>query len=539
MATYGEGDPTDNSQEFFEWLKESSTNLSSLCYTVFALGNKTYEHYNMMGRFVDEQLEKLGAERIYKRGEGDDDANIEEDFVTWKEGLLQIIVEYFKIDASQATHVGREYELTIHTDLQPQEIYIGEPHRLGSYETQKIPFNTKNPYLASVTVNKELHTGGDRSCMHIELDITGSKLSYVAGDHLAVFPSNELRQVDRIGELLGVDLDTVFSLTNVDEEATKAHPFPCPTSYRTALTHYVDINSVLRTHVLKELVDHASDPKDKEFIIQLTSPKEEGKQLYNNWMLQAHRNLLAVLEDLPSFRPPLDYLLELLPRLQVRYYSISSSPKLYPNSVHITAVLVQYSTSTGRTINGVASTWLKSLVPDGDKCLKVPIYIRHSSLRLPFRPVNPVIMVGPGTGLAPFRGFIQERSTAITEKRTLGPTVLFFGCRHRDQDYIYQDELEDFRDKKVLSDLQVAFSRDQPEKVYVQHKLLEQADSVWELLENQGYFYVCGDARNMARDVQSVLITIIKEKGSKTDSEAAEYIKKLQKRGRYLQDVWS
>jgi NADPH-ferrihemoprotein reductase len=148
-------------------------------------------------------------------------------------------------------------------------------------------------------------------------------------------------------------------------------------------------------------------------------------------------------------------------------------------------------------------------------------------------------MVGPGTGLAPFRGFIQERSTAITEKRTLGPTVLFFGCRHRDQDYIYQDELEDFRDKKVLSDLQVAFSRDQPEKVYVQHKLLEQADSVWELLENQGYFYVCGDARNMARDVQSVLITIIKEKGSKTDSEAAEYIKKLQKRGRYLQDVWS
>jgi NADPH-ferrihemoprotein reductase len=367
MATYGEGDPTDNSQEFFEWLKESSTNLSSLCYTVFALGNKTYEHYNMMGRFVDEQLEKLGAERIYKRGEGDDDANIEEDFVTWKEGLLQIIVEYFKIDASQATHVGREYELTIHTDLQPQEIYIGEPHRLGSYETQKIPFNTKNPYLASVTVNKELHTGGDRSCMHIELDITGSKLSYVAGDHLAVFPSNELRQVDRIGELLGVDLDTVFSLTNVDEEATKAHPFPCPTSYRTALTHYVDINSVLRTHVLKELVDHASDPKDKEFIIQLTSPKEEGKQLYNNWMLQAHRNLLAVLEDLPSFRPPLDYLLELLPRLQVRYYSISSSPKLYPNSVHITAVLVQYSTSTGRTINGVASTWLKSLVPDGNE----------------------------------------------------------------------------------------------------------------------------------------------------------------------------
>lgn len=139
------------------------------------------------------------------------------------------------------------------------------------------PYNTKNPFLATMTVNRELHKGGDRSCMHIELDITGSKLSYVAGDHVAIYPINDPAQVEKIGQILDVDLDVVFSLTNVDGEATKVNPFPCPTTYHTALSHYVDINAPPRTHVLRELAEYVQDEKEKEFILKITSAEPEGK----------------------------------------------------------------------------------------------------------------------------------------------------------------------------------------------------------------------------------------------------------------------
>lgn len=253
---------------------------------------------------------------------------------------------------------------------------------------------------------------------------------------------------------------------------------------------------------------------------------------------------MAVLEDLPSFKPPLDHLLELLPHLQSRYYSISSSPKMYPDSIHITAVLVEYETKTGRTNKGVTTSWLRKLMEqsnNGGPMPYVPIFVRHSSLRLPYRPICPVIMVGPGTGLAPFRGFIQDRKvTRDKENKSLGNTVLYFGCRHRKEDFIYEEELNGYRESGVLSELRLAFSRDQDEKVYVQHRLRENSSAVWQMLEKEkGYFYVCGDARNMARDVQNVLLQIVQEEGKKDANAASEYIKRLQKRGRYLQDVWS
>ncbi|XP_019858584.1 PREDICTED: NADPH--cytochrome P450 reductase-like [Amphimedon queenslandica] len=138
MATYGEGEPTDNAQEFFDWLKETTDNLQGLKYTVFGLGNKTYEHYYEMGRYVDQRLEELGGEKIYGRGEGDDDGNIEEDFITWKEGLWPEVMQYFKIDSSQATAVGREYEFSLHTEISTDEVFTGEPNRLGSYKNQKV-----------------------------------------------------------------------------------------------------------------------------------------------------------------------------------------------------------------------------------------------------------------------------------------------------------------------------------------------------------------------------------------------------------------
>ncbi|CAI7993043.1 NADPH--cytochrome P450 reductase [Geodia barretti] len=541
VATYGEGDPTDNAQELYDWLKNGDVDLSSLNYTVFALGNKTYEHYNAMGRFVDQRLEELGATRVFQRGEGDDDANIEEDFVTWSEALWPAVCQRFGVDSALDTSNVREYAITVHSDLSPERVFTGEPLRLGSFANQKPPFNSKNPFLAPIRVIRELHKGGERSCMHVELDIAGSRLNYVAGDHLALFPSNDPRLVDRVGELLGVDLDTVFSLTSTDEAATKKTPFPCPTTYRTALSYYVDITSPPRTNVLKELAEYATDPKDKEFLLKITSSSDDGKHQYREWVLEDRRTLVAVLEDLPSSQtssgPPGGAPASTPGQILLHLLLTQDEPDVSPRH----AVLIDYTTRTGRRNMGVATGWLKrhqQKVQNGEVVL-APISIRHSSLRLPYHSSKPVIMVGPGTGLAPFRGFIQDRAAAKQSGKELGETVLFFGCRHRAEDYIYEEELEGYRDNGVLSGLQVAFSRDQADKVYVQHLLRESGAAVWELLEKQGYFYICGDARHMARDVMGALLELIQDNGHMDSQAASEYVKKLQKRNRFLQDVWS
>ncbi|RXN25746.1 NADPH--cytochrome P450 reductase isoform X2 [Labeo rohita] len=508
MATYGEGDPTDNAQDFYDWLHEGDADFTGVKYTVFALGNKTYEHYNAMGKYVDKRMAELGATRIFDLGMGDDDGNLEEDFVSWREQFWPAVCEHFGVEAT------------------------GEESR---------PFDSKNPFLAPVTVNRKLNKAGDRHLMHLELDITGSKIRYESGDHVAVYPINDSNIVNRIGDLLKVDLDTVISLNNLDEESNKKHPFPCPTTYRTALTHYLDVTSSPRTNVLYELAQYATDPKDQENMRKMASSSPEGKALYQSWVLDSCRNILAILEDLPSLRPPIDHLCELLPRLQARYYSIASSSKVHPNSIHICAVVVEYKTKTGRVNKGVATNWLKNKMPtDNGHKATVPMYIRKSQFRLPFKSTNPVIMVGPGTGIAPFMGFVQERKWLKEQGKDVGDTVLYYGCRHKNEDFLYREELEEYEKTGVLTALNVAFSRDQAEKVYVQHLLKKNKEVVWRLVHtDNAHIYICGDARNMARDVQNAFYEIAEELGGMSRTQAVDYIKKLMTKGRYSQDVWS
>lgn len=333
----------------------------------------------------------------------------------------------------------RQYRLLEPADVAPDRIYSGEVARLHSLENQRPPFDAKNPFVAPIKVNRELHKAGGRSCMHVEFNIEGSKLRYEAGDHLAMYPVNDTGLVDRLAKLCNAELDKVFSLINTDTESSKKHPFPCPTTYRAALTHYLEITAIPRTHILKELAEYCSEEKDKEFLRLIASTTPEGKAKYQSWVQDSTRNLVHILEDVPSCRPPIDHICELLPRLQPRYYSISSSSKLFPTTVHVTAVLVKYETSTGRLNKGVATTFLAEQRPEGDPLPKVPIFIRKSQFRLPTKPDIPIIMVGPGTGLAPFRGFIQERDLCKSNGDSVGETILYFGCRKKSEDYLYEE----------------------------------------------------------------------------------------------------
>uniref|UniRef100_A0A670JWP1 NADPH--cytochrome P450 reductase n=1 Tax=Podarcis muralis TaxID=64176 RepID=A0A670JWP1_PODMU len=541
MATYGEGDPTDNAQDFYDWLQETDADLSGLKFAVFGLGNKTYEHFNAMGKYVDKRLEELGAQRIFELGLGDDDGNLEEDFITWREQFWPAVCEHFGVEATGDETSIRQYELVVHTDISPDKVYTGEMGRLKSYENQKPPFDAKNPFLAPVSVNRKLNQGGDRYLMHLELDITGSKIRYESGDHVAVYPANDTSLVNQLGEILGADLDMVISLNNLDEESNKKHPFPCPTTYRTALTYYLDITNPPRTNVLYELAQYATDATQQEHLRKMASSHTEGKSLYLSWVVEARRNILAILQDTPSLRPPIDHLCELLPRLQARYYSIASTSKVQPNSIHICAVLVEYKTKTDRINKGVATSWLKNKQPNenGHKST-VPMYVRKSQFRLPFKPSTPVLMIGPGTGIAPFMGFIQERGWLKQQGKDVGETVLYYGCRHENEDYLYKEELAKLLKEGALTQLNVAFSRDQPQKIYVQHLLKKNKENVWKLIhEGNGHIYVCGDARNMARDVQNAFYEIVAEYGKMNQQQAVDYVKKLMTKGRYSLDVWS
>ncbi|GAB0090542.1 NADPH--cytochrome P450 reductase [Sergentomyia squamirostris] len=539
LATYGEGDPTDNAMEFYDWIKNGDVDLTGLNYAVFGLGNKTYEHYNKVAIYVDKRLEELGATRVFECGLGDDDANIEDDFITWKDRFWPVVCDYFGIESTGEDILTRQYRLLEQPDVAADRIYMGEVARLHSLQNQRPPFDAKNPYLAPIRVNRELHKGGDRSCMHIEFDIEGSKMRYEAGDHLAMYAVNEEDLVTRLGELCQADLNQVFSLINTDTESSKKHPFPCPTTYKVALTHYLEITAIPRTHILKELAEYCSDDKDKDFLRFLASTTVEGKAKYQSWIHDTCRNIVHILEDVKSCKPPIDHVCELLPRLQPRYYSISSSSKLYPQTVHVTAILVKYKTATGRTNKGVATNFLAAQRPEGEPLPTVPIFIRKSQFRLPTKPEIPIIMIGPGTGLAPFRGFIQERDHSRKEGHNVGDTILYFGCRKKSEDFLYAEELEEYVNQGSLN-LRIAFSREQEKKVYVTHLLEEDCDKVWDVIgEKKGHVYICGDAKNMASDVRNILLNVIQTKGGLSESDAQQYLKKMEAQKRYSADVWS
>ncbi|VDK49201.1 unnamed protein product [Anisakis simplex] len=535
MATYGEGDPTDNAQQLHEYINNNDCNLSGVRYAVFGLGNKTYEHYNEMGKYFDRRLEELGAKRVHELGLGDDDGNLEEDFMRWREGFWPAVVQSFGWQISEEAGCERQYRFEVVDNPSNTTLFCGEYGRLGSFEKQRPPFDQKNPYLSAVRVNRELHKPkSDRSCRHIEFNTNSARVRYETGDHLGVFPTNDVKLVDEIGRLLNADMDLAFRLINTDEESSKRYPFPCPCTVRTALTHYVDICAPVKSHILKALAEYTSDDEQKQQLILLSTANEQGLKEYSRFIQKERRSIVDVLRHFSTCRPPIDFLLELLPRLQARYYSISSSPKQLSDAISITAVVTRY-TIGDRLIKGVCTNYLTDK-NEGDK---VPIFVRKSTMRLPHRHTTAVIMIGPGTGFAPFRGFIQERHWHKQQGKQIGPMILYFGCRHPEQDYIYEEELNEYLKEGTLSELHVAFSRLTDKKVYVQNQLWEDRETIWKAVDGGAHIYVCGDARNMARDVQNTFVKIFVEIGGKTLVEAQKLQKDLERQRRYQADVWS
>ncbi len=476
-STYGDGEPPDNAKSLHAALAApGAPSLAGVHFSLCALGDTNYIQFCQCGKDFDDRLEKLGATRVSARV--DCDLDYDKKFEAW---LRDALAALGGVGAAATSAVAAE---TIKTA--PAETAPG--------------YSRKNPFPAALRCSRLLNASGSaKEVRHVEFSLEGSGLAYAPGDALGVFPQN-------CPELVG----EVLSALGCDGEEAVPVPAGGTTSLRHALTAHYDLGK-----------------PSAELIARYAAPASGGGA--------ATATAVLHVSDVVAVRPetrlaPVDFV-RLLRPLQPRLYSISSSLQAHPGQVHLTVGAVRYE-AHGRARKGVCSTFL------ADRCTPgaaVPVFVHHNTaFKLPADSNVPIIMVGPGTGIAPFRAFLQERRAAGAK----GKNWLFFGDQRAATDFLYQDELAAFQRDGLLTHLDTAFSRDQPEKIYVQHRMLEGAHQLYAWLEAGAYFYVCGDASRMAKDVDAALHKIIEISGGKTPAQAADYVQALKAARRYARDVY-
>ena len=374
------------------------------------------------------------------------------------------------------------------------------------------PYTRANPFPAKIAVNRSLcGQGSEKDTRHFELDLKGWGLNYEVGDSMTVWPTNDPALVDEIIAKIRAKGDETVKGPAGDNPLREVLFRDCRITQTTSkFLQAISAKAVNGAPLLTELL------------------KPERKQDLNTYLWGME--VIDFLIEHPSIKWTPQEFVDTLAKLLPRMYSISSSLKANPDQVHFTIDVVHYE-SRGRMRKGVCSTFLAERAKDGP----VPVFPNTSKFRLPEDGNTPIIMVGPGTGIAPFRAFLQERKAAGTK----GKNWLFFGSQHQHCNYFYQDELEKMKSDGFLSRLDCAWSRDSSEKSYVQHKMLNCGPEIWKWLDSEGaHFFVCGDARRMAKDVDAALREIIQEKGGKTEEQTNEYVEKLKADKRYKRDVY-
>jgi len=489
VSTHGEGEPPDNAIPFYEFLhSKRAPQLDGLQYSVLALGDTSYEFFCQTGKDFDKRLEELGGQRLAPRV--DCDVDFDEPASEWMAQVLQSLNQSGGLAAAS-----------------------GEAAAVALSESTESEYSRSNPFQAEVLENLNLNgRGSQRETRHIEISLEGSNLQYEPGDSLGIYPENHPVLVDELISAMGWNADEEV-VVNKNGEVRKL---------RDALLRHYEI-----TVLTKPLIEQVAKLTGHEGLKGLLEPGHE--QELRNYIQE--RDLLDLVQDYGLREVPARDFVGVLRKIPARLYSISSSPKAYPDEVHITVRTVRYE-AHGRNRYGVCSVQLAERLEAGDS---LPVYIQHNpNFKLPADPDTPIIMIGPGTGVAPFRAFLGERE----ETGASGKSWLFYGDQHFATDFLYQIEWQRWLKEGVLTRMDVAFSRDTEEKVYVQHRMLENSKELYQWLQEGACVYVCGDEKKMAHDVHAALGTILEQEGGLSPEEATEYLTLMQQQKRYQRDVY-
>jgi sulfite reductase (NADPH) flavoprotein alpha-component len=503
-STYGQGDAPDSVQPFYEQVcVEHFPRYENLQYAVFALGDRHYETFCKFGIDLDNKLAALGATRICDRIECDVD--VDAPFARWKKDLFQRLAIMASNNIAQA-----EARAPVKSPSVP---FSCPAVRQASADAKKGATPSRdNPFFAPLMEKRTLtQHGSSKLTLHLTWSIADSGICYEAGDACGIIPRNDPALVD----------DILNALHFSGQE-----PVEIPKPGRLTLAEALRDHLVI-TKISRKLIERYATAGQCRSLLALLVPEQQAhleKFIYG-------RGLIDLLEECPGVISNAADLVAMLPKLTPRLYSISSSPSTHTGEVHTTIAVVRYR-SLNRERGGVCSTLVADRVPVGER---VPIYIQpNKKFRLPQDPDAPVIMIGPGTGIAPFRAFLHERRATGAK----GPNWLFFGERNYANDFLYREELEAMVADGHLTRLDTAFSRDQDHKVYVQDRMLVQAPQFWAWLQDGASLYVCGDASRMAKDVDAALHTIIEKQGNMSRDDAREYVCRLKDDHRYHRDVY-
>jgi cytochrome P450/NADPH-cytochrome P450 reductase len=521
-ASYN-GAPPDNASRFMAWLNEdrAADALKNVRYAVFGCGNSDWAAtYQSVPRAIDERLSAGGAHRVYVRGEGDARVDLDGEFEDW----------FAKAAPEAMKELGLEGRLGRNADDAP--LYTVQPvapnvANAAAIQSGALPMK--------VLENRELQNPeGGRSTRHIEIALPPG-VSYRAGDHLSVIPRNDPALVDRVARRFGF-LPTDQVRLDVADGRRAQLPAGIPISIGRLLGEFVELQPVATRKQIQAMAEHTRCPMTKPKLLALLGDDSIG-DTYRNEVIAKRRSVFDLMDEHPACELPFHTFLEMLPLLAPRYYSISSSPKVDAAKASVTVAVVEAPAHSGRgQFKGACSNYLAGSRA-GDTVHAV-VRETKAGFRLPDDPKRPIIMIGPGTGLAPFRGFLQERAALEAQGVKLGPALLFFGCRHPAQDYLYEAELKTFAEQGIC-ELHVAFSRGEGPKVYVQHLIGQAAERVWHLIEQGAVIYVCGDGSKMEPDVKAALVDIYRARSGTDAIEGARWIEDLGIANRYVLDVWA
>lgn len=483
ISTHGNGEPPDEALGFFKFINAAKApKLESLKFSVLALGDSSYDEFCQTGYELDARLAELGANRLNDVVACDVD--YADEATEWQEAVLKILEP--TTSANPAIHFG------------------GVPIASSEVQTE---YSEQNPFQAEVLEKLVLtDEGSDKSVLHLELSLEESGLSYQPGDIVAIQSANQLELVDAIIAELGLDSD---EQVNIKKNTFSLHD---------ALLNKRELTHVTR----KQLQVYAEQSENAELLAQASDKSQLIEEV-------EAADILDVLQLWPA-KLSAQTLIDWLRPLSARQYSIASSEAASPEEVHVLVKQVEYD-YRGRKHGGVCSSQLA--LSDSGETLGVSIK-SNSSFKLPENGDTKVIMIGAGTGVAPFRSFLFEREAQSLE----GNTWLFFGEQRFQTDFLYQTEWQQFLKSGVLEKMSVAFSRDQAEKIYVQNRILDESESVYQWLESGAHIYICGDMHHMAKDVHQALITVIERHSTRSAEEASEWLDQLIAEKRYQRDVY-